>query len=88
MNKNVASGPAFHIPAGTWDSGLSRREWFAARAPVPTEDYIKHQIEADRAANPHNDSYKPQRRSRLEIECDYRYAWADAMLAAGEREGR
>jgi hypothetical protein len=34
----------------------------------------------DRAANPHNDSYKPKIRSMEEIHSDLAYAYADAVL--------
>jgi hypothetical protein len=61
---------------------VSLRDWFAGQAPEPTKDDIHTQLELDRFRNPHNDSYKPARRSVLEIECALRYKWADAMLAA------
>lgn len=94
------SGPAFPSPeysnpAGDWMAGpffgMTLRQYFAAHAPQPTEDEIKAEMEVDRLANPHNEPYfnKKQRRSRLEIICDLRYAYADAMLAheANEAEG-
>jgi hypothetical protein len=61
--------------------GMSLRDYFAIRAPEPTPEYITSEGERDRLANPHGDSYKPARRSRLEIIAGYRYAYADAMLA-------
>ena len=66
-------------------SGMSLRDYFAIRAPQPTEAQVKYEAERDRVANPHGDSYKPHRRSILEIECGLRYVWADAMLEARKK---
>lgn len=60
--------------------GLTKREYFAIRAPEPTAEQMQHQVSMDTASNPNGDSYKPKRRSMLEIEADLRYAWADEML--------
>lgn len=64
------------------------RDEMAMRAPMPTEGAIKFEADADRMANPHGDTYKPARRSVLEIEWDLRYAWADAGVAARARVRR
>ena len=82
-------GPAFPQDGGglvQHQKGMLLRDWFATHAPPTSQESIKAQIERDRAANPHGDSYKPQRRSMLEIECDLRYAYADGMIAARKRE--
>jgi len=83
---NGSAFPYFHnYPHGDIEvsDGISRREWFATWAPEPNEDQIKAEVERDRVANPHGDSYKPPRRSILEIKADLRYAYADAMIARG-----
>lgn len=61
-------------------SGMTLRDYFAIRAPAPTDDYIKMQLQKDKNKNPHNDSYKPKIRSRVEIICDWNFEYADAML--------
>lgn len=66
--------------------GLSRREYIAIHLPEPKEEYIQQQMELDKLRNPHNDSYKPRRRGRLEVICDLRFAYADEMLNAAKRE--
>lgn len=70
------------------NSGLTRRDWFATFAPMPRKAEINHQGEIDKMRNPHGDSHKPARRSALEIVCDLRYAYADAMIAASKKESR
>jgi hypothetical protein len=84
-------GPAFPRPLSTEGNyladsqqGMTLRDWFATFAPEPTDDQVKWEAERDRAANPHNDNYKPARRSILEIRAELRYRYADAMIAARE----
>ena len=59
---------------------MTLRDYFAIHAPQPSDIEINIQM-VDRTANPYNDNYKPQRRSRSEIIVDLRYAFADAMIA-------
>lgn len=60
---------------------MQARHRFAALAPEPTKDQIEFEGERDRLANPHGDTYKPRRRSRMEIIADLRFQYADAMMA-------
>lgn len=83
-------GPAFGSfkklgAVATSEGGLTVRDWFATFSPEPTVEQIGAEGERDRQANPHNDSYKPKRRSKAEIVAGLRYAWADAMIAERER---
>jgi hypothetical protein len=83
-------GPAFPRPYGQQDfgngnsdqqPGMSLRVYAAIHAPAPSESQVRQEETYDRVANPHGDSYKPARRSLLEIDADLRYRWADVMLA-------
>ena len=67
------------------EGGLSRRDWFATFAPEPSKETIEYAAEADRMANPHGDSYKPPRRGIAEIITDYKFRYADAMIAASKK---
>ena len=75
---------AFPFTSDTYtaDAGLTMRDYFAAHAPEPSLEDIGAQMQRDKNINPHNDSYKPALRSRLEIIADLKFAYADAMLAA------
>ena len=64
---------------------MTLRDWFATFAVPPTEAEIDFESRLDQAANPHNDNYKPKRRSRLEIVAELRGRYADAMLAEREK---
>ena len=88
MAKIDDGGPVF--PSGDYvgNDGLSRRDWFATFAPLPSEDAVKFHLEHDRAANPHGDSYKPSRRTVIEIIADLRFEYADAMIEAARKEPR
>ena len=79
-------GPAFPTQEG--NAGMSLREYFAIHAPEPSQEVISFIETADRLVNPHNDPYKPKRRSKLEIICDLRFAYADEMLLARRRQGK
>ena len=66
---------------GIWDqTGMSLRVYIAIHAPEPSAEEIKFEGERDRLANPHNDNYKPLRRSRLQIIADLKFAYADAII--------
>lgn len=73
------------MPRTALQWGLTKREYFAAHAPQPTEADIQMQSDFDRTRNPHNDHYKPPLRSRLEIIADLRYAYADVMTKRAEQ---
>ena len=66
-----ANPPAFpndpRIQLGDDYQGMTLRDWFATFAPQPNDDTIALHERMDRERNPHNDSYKPKRRSRAEI---------------------
>jgi hypothetical protein len=82
-------GPAFPNPLlSSLGLGLSRREWFATFAPDPTKEQIDFEYERDKNLNIHGDSYKPSRRTHLEILTDLRYKFADAMIVASGRKPR
>lgn len=66
--------------------GMTLRDWFAAFAPQPSDDLVSSHERVDIARNPHNDSYKPRRRTRAEIAAQLRYEFADAMLAARQEQ--
>jgi hypothetical protein len=90
MSKRINDGgPAFPCPTGTDGgalyNGMSLRQWYATHAPQPTEGDIDVQRKYDRNRNPHNDSYKPPLRSRIEIIADLAFEYADAMIKAGSK---
>lgn len=60
---------------------LTIRDHFAA-AHNPDPKDIQLERERDRNLNPYNDSYRPKLRSTLEIICDLKFEYADAMLKA------
>jgi len=74
-------GPAFPLRA----DNMSLRQWFAGMAPSPSEDWLSLMRNADQARNPHNDSYKPSRRSDVMLIALWKYEFADAMIAAGAK---
>ena len=49
-----------------WDD-LQLIDVFAMLAPEPTKEDVLYEMNQDRLANPHNDSYKPKRRTEVEI---------------------
>lgn len=57
-------------------------DWFATFAPEPTKEEIEYEMQQDKLKNPHNDSYKPKRRSKVEIICELRYKYANEMIKA------
>lgn len=59
-------------------------DFYVVNAPEPSEDTIKTEMEHDRQLNPHNDSYKPPRRSRFEIIADKKWAYARVLLQKRE----
>lgn len=81
-------GPAFPTTNNVCEEGLTVRDYFAAHAPPPPEWWVKQQMEMDRQDNPHNDSYKPRRRGQPEIECMWRFAYADMMIKCRTCEPR
>lgn len=65
-------------------NGMDLIDYFACRAPQPSNSEIEAQMRLDKNKNPHNEPHKPKLRSRTEIECCLRYKWASKMLE--ERE--
>lgn len=61
---------------------MTLRDYFAIHGPEPSEASIKEEADRERLANPHNDSYKPRRRSWREIRASLRYDYADDLLKA------
>jgi hypothetical protein len=64
---------------------LTVLDYFAIHRPEPSKDAVDHEMERDKMANPHNDTYKPRRRGVAEIRADLRYAFASALLEAKQR---
>lgn len=81
FNENHGQYEDYYAPHG----GMTLRDYFAAKAPEASEDWLKMQMEQDRMANPHGDSYKPARRTVLQLRAEWRYAYADAMLKARQQ---
>lgn len=75
-------GPAFPIITGGYIqfSGMTLRDWFAGQAPEPTKEWLDTMYRFDSALNPHNDSYKPKRRTTAELIAAWKYEVADAMI--------
>lgn len=67
-------------PVPTQHGGMTLRDYFAAKAPSPSSEWIETQRQLDRQRNPHNDSHKPPIRDLVELDAAWRYKWADAML--------
>lgn len=96
MEKIDDGGPAFpthftlpmgpdNLPGVSVLQGMTLRDYFACHAPEPTQADISTIWESEKLANPHNDTYKPPRRSPREIVAALRYRWADDMLKAREQ---
>jgi hypothetical protein len=66
--------------------GMSLRDYNAIHAPQPDAQTIEFESRCDRNLNPHNEPHKPAIRSQLEIICDLRYKYADAMLKARSKK--
>ena len=71
----------------TEQGGMTLRDYFAIRAPEPTESMMQIESTRDRYRNPYNEPHKPKLRSNYEIRADLAYEYADAMLAARESKG-
>jgi len=83
MSKIDDGGPAFPVGDQSLHPlllGMTLRDYFATHAPHPTDQDIAMEMNYDRVRNPHNDSYKPNIRDKLEIIAALRYRYADAML--------
>jgi len=57
-------------------------DYFAIHAPEPDKNDVSYHMGQDRLRNPHNDTYKPRRRSESEIICHLRYEYAREMMEA------
>lgn len=78
-------GPAFPRPGSNNNErqkGMTLRDWFAGQAPDPSEEWVSSQRHMDRSRNPYNEAHKPRLREDVEIRAQYRFAYADAMIAA------
>jgi hypothetical protein len=53
--------------------------FLAVLAPPPDKSLIDMEQTRDMNNNPHNDHYKPKRRSREEIECELRHGWVKTL---------
>ena len=85
MGQDKTGGPAFPIPKtdthDTWP-GMTLRDWFAGQASEPPESWISLQRGIDRNRNPYNEPYKPAPRDDFQLTAEWKFAHADAMLAA------
>jgi len=90
--KNLPAFPVFRVPNGEPEPdtmGLTLRDWFATFAPRPEKSRIEQEMKYDQNRNPHNDGLpKPPLRSRDEVIADLRYAYADAMVKARNRNSK
>ena len=59
---------------------------FAMNAPSPTDNEISLQMKFDINKNPHNDDYKPKRRTADEIIAEYKFKYARAMLTESQKK--
>lgn len=60
---------------------IHARDMFAVQAMANvSKEAIQWEIDKDRLANPHNDNYKPKRRSETEIIRDLVWEAADFMM--------
>ncbi len=65
----------------TLPEDLTLLDYFAIHfAPKPTKEQVDAEYQKDMRANPHNDSYKPARRTVEEIYADLVYRYAAAIL--------
>lgn len=51
-------------------------------APVPSGEEIERQVGYDMSCNFYGDSYKPKRRSEMEIITEHKIAWVQAHYEA------
>lgn len=65
--------------------GMDLRDYFAAHAPNPDENYITMHQSMDHNRNPNNDPDKHKRRSKIQIIAEYKFEYADAMMKAREK---
>ena len=62
--------------------GMTLRDWFAGQASEPPESWISMQRGIDRNRNPYNEPHKPAPRDDFQLTAEWKFAHADAMLAA------
>jgi hypothetical protein len=83
-------GPAFPYQESdarrSIQNGMTLRDYFAGQAPEPPESWLHMQRGIDRNRNPHNDPHKPAPRDDFQLTAKYKFAHADAMLAAREAD--
>ena len=80
-------GPAFpacNEAAMNETMGMTLRDYFASKAPEPSEAWISVQRGIDRNRNPHNEPHKPAPRDDFQLIAEYKFAHADAMIKARE----
>ena len=85
MTDRQDGGPAFPRPASDTSGaiiGMSLRDWFAGQAPEPPESWLHMQRGIDRNRNPHNEPHKPAPRDDFQLTAEWKFAHADAMIAA------
>lgn len=62
--------------------GMTLRDWFAGQAPDVPNWWLEMQRNIDRQRNPLGEPHKPAPREYLQLLAEWRWAYADAMLAA------
>ena len=85
MSTKDTGGWAFPVPNDAncnGEEGMTLRDYFATRAPMPDGETVAGQRLYDKNRNPYNESHKPKLRDTYEIIADLAYEYADAMLEA------
>lgn len=67
--------------------GMSLRDWFAGQAPNPSSGWIETRLRMEQAKNPHNEPDKHRPMTEPEVVAEYKFRFADAMLAEREKQG-
>lgn len=96
MTQKSDGGPAYPQSKREWkadqtgggfvmteqNGGMTLRDYFAGQASEPTDEWLDIMQNFDRNRNPYNEGHKPRPRSYFELCADWRYQYADAMIAA------
>ena len=65
-------------------TGISRRDWFATFAPTPPDWWMEHRRAREHSKAMRDDRY--QERCSTDLAIDWRYEYADKMVARSEKE--
>lgn len=83
QDRSGSAFPYFHpFQDGSEASdGITKREWYATFAPLPTFQAVENEEKGDATGVP----YGGTKRTRAQIEADLRFKYADEMIAASQR---